>query len=87
RREGVEKFQKRLQQAPLLSDFVFAHLTGQHDSSTPEGKSIVMGELRELTELLPKQGSCRYLLTQSFREKLGLGKRFTPQSSHDASLS
>ena len=36
-----------------------------------------MGELRELTELLPKQGSFRYLLTQSFREKLGLGKRFT----------
>ncbi|EKP65794.1 DNA primase [Acinetobacter baumannii] len=87
RREGVENFQKLLQQAPLLSDFVFAHLTGQHDISTPEGKSLVMGELRELTELLPKQGSFRYLLTQSFREKLGLGKRFTPQISHDASLS
>lgn len=69
RREGLENFQKLLQQAPLLSDFVFAHLTGQHDISTPEGKSLVMGELRELTELLPKQGSFRYLLTQSFREK------------------
>ncbi|WP_087090218.1 DNA primase [Acinetobacter pittii] len=87
RREGLENFQKLLQQSPLLSDFVFAHLTGQHDISTPEGKSLVMGELRELTELLPKQGSFRYLLTQSFREKLGLGKRFTPQISHDASLS
>lgn len=43
-------------------------------SSTPEGKSLVMGELRELTELLPKHGSFRYLLTQSFREKLGLGR-------------
>ena len=87
RREGLENFQKLLQQAPLLSDFVFAHLTGQHDVSTPEGKSLVMGELRELTELLPKHGSFRYLLSQSFREKLGLGKRFTPQISHDASLS
>ena len=87
RREGLENFQKLLQQAPLLSDFVFAHLTGQHDVSSPEGKSLVMGELRELTELLPKHGSFRYLLTQSFREKLGLGKRFTPQISHDASLS
>lgn len=87
RREGLENFQKLLQQSPLLSDFVFAHLTGQHDISTPEGKSLVMGELRELTELLPKQGSFRYLLNQSFREKLGLGKRFTPQISHDASLS
>ena len=87
RREGLENFQRLLQQSPLLSDFVFAHLTGQHDVSTPEGKSLVMGELRELTELLPKHGSFRYLLTQSFREKLGLGKRFTPQISHDASLS
>lgn len=87
RREGLENFQRLLQQAPLLSDFVFAHLTGQHDVSTPEGKSLVMGELKELTELLPKQGSFRYLLTQSFREKLGLGKRFTPQINHDASLS
>lgn len=87
RREGLENFQKLLRQAPLLSDFVFAHLTGQHDVSTPEGKSLVMGELRELTELLPKHGSFRYLLSQSFREKLGLGKRFTPQISHDASLS
>lgn len=87
RREGLENFQKLLQQAPLLSDFVFAHLTGQHDISSPEGKSLVMGELRELTDLLPKHGSFRYLLSQSFREKLGLGKRFTPQISHDASLS
>jgi len=73
RREGLERFQQLLEQAPLLSDFVFAHLTGQHDVSTPEGKSLVMGELRELTELLPKHGSFRYLLSQSFREKLGLG--------------
>ena len=87
RREGLERFQQLLEQAPLLSDFVFAHLTGQHDVSTPEGKGLVMGELRELTELLPKHGSFRYLLSQSFREKLGLGKRFTPQISHDASLS
>ena len=87
RREGLENFQKLWQQAPLLSDFIFAHLTGQHDVSTPEGKSLVMGELRELTELLPKHGSFRYLLTQSFREKLGLGKRFSPRVNHDASLS
>lgn len=87
RREGLEHFQRLLEQAPLLSDFIFAHLTQQHDISTPEGKSQVMGELRELTNLLPKQGSFRYLLTQSFREKLGLGRKWTPQISHDASLS
>ncbi|WP_326518793.1 DNA primase [Acinetobacter sp. CAAS 2-6] len=87
RREGLENFQNLLQQSPLLSDFIFAQLTQQHDISTPEGKSQVMGDLRELTDLLPKQGSFRYLLTQSFREKLGLGRRFTPQVNHDASLS
>ncbi|WP_286730762.1 DNA primase [Acinetobacter sp. UBA1297] len=87
RREGLENFQRLLEQAPLLSDFVFAHLTQQRDVSSPEGKSQVMGELRELTDLLPKQGSFRYLLTQSFKEKLGLGKRFTPKLSNDASLS
>ncbi|MCU4351181.1 DNA primase [Acinetobacter ursingii] len=87
RREGLESFNRLLDQAPLLSDFVFAHLTGQHDISSPEGKSLVMGELKALTELLPKHGSFRYLLTQSFREKLGLGRKWTPQISHDASLS
>ncbi|WP_343595189.1 DNA primase [Acinetobacter sp.] len=87
RQEGIEKFQQLWQQAPLLSDFLFALLSQQHDVSTPEGKSQVMGELRQLTALLPQQGSYRYLLTQSFREKLGLGKRFTPQVSNDASLS
>ncbi|MEB3753364.1 DNA primase [Acinetobacter sp. MD2(2019)] len=87
RQEGIEKFQQLWQQAPLLSDFLFALLTQQHDVSTPEGKSQVMGELRGLTNLLPQQGSYRYLLTQAFREKLGLGKRYTPQISHDASLS
>ncbi len=65
-----------LEQAPLLSDFVFAHLTQNHDVTTPEGKSQVMGELRQLTELLPKQGSYRYLLQQFFREKLGFNRKW-----------
>lgn len=87
RREGLENFQNLLQQSPLLSDFIFAQLTQQHDISTPEGKSQVMGDLRELTDLLPKQGSFRYLLNQSFKEKLGFGRRWTPQLNNDASLS
>lgn len=83
----MENFQRLLQQAPLLSDFVFAHLTQNQDISSPEGKSLVMAELRQLTELLPQKGSFRYLLNQSFKEKLGFGKRWTPQLSNDASLS
>lgn len=87
RKEGLESFQRHLEQAPLLSDFIFAHLTQQHQVDTPEGKSQVMGDLRQLTELLPKHGSFRYLLTQAFKEKLGVGRRWTPKISHDASLS
>ncbi len=87
RKEGLENFQRHLEQAPLLSDFIFAHLTQQHQVDTPEGKSQVMGDLRQLTELLPKHGSFRYLLTQAFKEKLGVGRRWTPRISHDASLS
>ncbi len=87
RREGIENFRRLLDQAPLLSDFVFAHLTQNHDIATPEGKSQVMGELRQLTELLPKAGSFRYLLQQFFREKLGFSRKWQPKVNNDASLS
>ncbi|SPL70362.1 DNA primase [Acinetobacter stercoris] len=87
RREGIETFKKLWEQAPLLSDFVFALLSQQYDVTTPEGKSQVMAELNQLTELLPKQGSYRYLLKQFFREKLGFNKKWQPQISLDASLS
>ncbi|KGT48455.1 MULTISPECIES: DNA primase [Acinetobacter] len=87
RREGIENFRRLLDQAPLLSDFVFAHLTQNHDVATPEGKSQVMAELRQLTELLPKQGSYRYLLQQFFREKLGFNRKWQPKVNNDASLS
>lgn len=87
RREGIETFKKLWEQAPLLSDFVFALLSQQYNVTTPEGKSQVMAELNQLTELLPKQGSYRYLLKQFFREKLGFNKKWQPQISLDASLS
>ncbi len=87
RKEGIETFKRLWDQAPLLSDFVFALLSQQFDVTTPEGKSQVMAELNQLTELLPKQGSYRYLLRQFFREKLGFNKKWQPQVSLDASLS
>ena len=87
RREGIENFQRLLKQSPLLSDFVFAHLTQNYDVNSPEGKSQVMAELRQLTDLLPKHGSFRYLLSQSFKEKLGFGRKWTPKVNNDASLS
>lgn len=87
RREGIENFRRLLEQAPLMSDFIFAYLTRNQDVSTPESKSQVMGELKNLTELLPKHGSFRYLLQQFFREKLGFNRKWQPQVNNDASLS
>lgn len=87
RQEGKETFQRLWDQSPLLSDFIFALLSQQHEISTPEGKSQVMAELNQLTELLPKHGSYRYLLRQFFKEKLGFNKKWQPQVSLDASLS
>lgn len=87
RKEGLETFQRIWQQSPLLSDFVFAILSQNYDVTTPEGKSQVMAELNQLTELLPKQGSYRYLLRQFFKEKLGFNRKWQPQVSLDASLS
>ncbi len=87
RREGIENFRRLLATSPLLSEFVFAHLTQSHNVASPEGKSQVMGELRQLTELLPKTGSYRYLLQQYFREKLGFSRKWQPQVNNDASLS
>lgn len=86
-REGVEHFKDLWQTAPLLSDFLFALLTQGEKITHPEGKSHVMGELKNLTNMLPPKGSYRYLLSQAFREKLGLGRRFTPNNNNDASLS
>ena len=87
RREGIENFQRLLKTAPLLSEFVFSHLSQNYDVSRPEGKSQVMGELKQLTEMLPKGGSYRYLLQQYFREKLGFNRKWQPQVNNDASLS
>ena len=87
RKEGIETFHQLWQTSPLLSDFVFALLSQNYEITTPEGKSQVMAELNQLTELLPKQGSYRYLLRQFFREKLGFNKKWQPQVSLDASLS
>lgn len=87
RKEGIETFHQLWQGSPLLSDFMFALLSQNYDITTPEGKSQVMAELNPMAELLPKQGSYRYLLRQFFREKLGFNKKWQPPVSVDASLS
>lgn len=87
RKEGVETFHQLWHKAPLMSEFVFALLSQQHAIDTPEGKSHLMAELNQLTNLMPAQGSYRYLLRQYVKEKLGFNKKWQPKISHDASLS
>lgn len=87
RQKGKEYFQQLWRTSPFLSDFLFSMLTQNLDITTPENKSAILANLRKLTDLLPKNGSFRYILTQSFKEKLGLGWRFSSKKSQDANLS
>ncbi|MFB2538492.1 MULTISPECIES: DNA primase [unclassified Acinetobacter] len=82
---GLEKFQNLLQQAPLLSDFLFAQLSKKYQVNTPEGKGMLMAELNQLTQNLPK-GNYKYLLSQSFRDRLGFGKKQKSQTNQDQDL-
>lgn len=86
RQIGLEQFQQLLNKAPLLSDYLFAQLTKQFDVSHPEGKGMVMAELRHLSNQLPN-GSYKYLLSQSFRERLGFGRKRLDQALQDKDLS
>lgn len=69
RQIGLQSFKQLLNQAPLLSDYIYQRLSQQEDISHPEGKSNVLNALKQLTDLMPN-GSYKYLLTQSFRERL-----------------
>jgi DNA primase len=86
RKVGLEQFQALFHQAPLLSDYVFAQLSKRHTISHPEGKGMVMAELRQLSQQLPN-GSYKYLLSQNFKERLGLGFKKTPAQAQDQDLS
>lgn len=86
RQEGLESFQQLFAQAPLLSDFLFAQLSKRYDIKTPESKGMIMAELRQLSQNLPN-GSYKYLLSQSFRERLGFGRKQFDQALQDKDLS
>ena len=83
---GQEAFLEKLGQSPLLSDFLYAQLTQRFDITSPEGKGQVMGELRQLSQQLPN-GSYKYLLSQSFKDRLGFGRRNAEANSNDLNLS
>ncbi len=70
--EGKAGLQRRIEQAPPLSDFLYNTLAPQYDLTHPEGKSHFMQEVQRHIEHLPKQGVYRQLLRQAMRERIGL---------------
>lgn len=70
--EGAEGLKRRIENAPPLSDFLYETLAAQQNLSQPEGKSRLMRDAQQMIDLLP-QGSYRRLLSQSLRDRLGLG--------------
>lgn len=70
--EGTEGLKRRIESAPPLSDFLYETLAAQHNLTQPEGKSRLMRDAQQMIDLLP-QGSYRRLLSQSLRDRLGLG--------------
>ena len=70
--EGGEGLKRRIENAPPLSDFLYATLAAQQNLTQPEGKSRLMRDAQQMIDLLP-QGSYRRLLAQSLRDRLGLG--------------
>ncbi len=70
--EGPEGLKRRIENAPPLSDFLYETLAAQQNLTQPEGKSRLMRDAQHMIDLLP-QGSYRRLLSQSLRDRLGLG--------------
>ena len=70
--EGAAGLKRRIENAPPLSDFLYETLAAQHNLTQPEGKSRLMRDAQQMIDLLP-EGSYRRLLSQSLRERLGLG--------------
>lgn len=71
RAEGLETFEQRLEQARLLSDFLFDELRGQFDLRSAEGLAQCDAKARELINLAP-EGTYRQLLLKQLEELIGV---------------
>lgn len=80
RQEGLSGFEHRLQEAPSLSDFLFQQLTHQADTRSPEGKALIMQQLRQLTQQMPR-GNYPYLLSRFFSDRLNIRQRGLTQQA------
>jgi len=71
RLEGATGLKKRIEEAPLLSDFLFDVLAMQYKIDTPEGKSRMLFAAQNLINMLPR-GHYRSIFYLNIRTRLGL---------------
>ncbi len=71
RREGQAAFERRLEQAVPLADYLFAELRGQTDAETLAGRARLAELARPLLEKLP-DGHFRDLMAERLRREAGL---------------
>jgi DNA primase len=71
RQEGAAAFAQRTEQATLLSDFLFEHLSAEHNLDTDEGRAALDGAARPLLAKVP-EGTFRDLLERRLAKLTGV---------------
>ncbi|MBK5930668.1 DNA primase [Halochromatium salexigens] len=71
RQEGAGPFEQRMEQAMLLSDFLFEHLTAERDLGSDEGRASLDAAARPLLNKVPV-GTFRDLLEQRLAKLTGV---------------
>lgn len=74
---GKDAMLEQIDHATILSDYIFAYLSMKIDLTKPEGKANMMAEVKQLTALLPKGSSFRYLLNNDIYYRLRGGRNRT----------
>lgn len=82
---GKDSMVEQIDNATILSEYVFAYLSTQIDSESPEGKAKMMSQVKQLTALLPKGSSFRHLLNNDIYYRL-TGRRNQNKAVKDALL-
>ena len=82
---GKDSMLEQIDNATILSEYVFAYLSTQIDSESPEGKAKMMSQVKQLTALLPKGSGFRHLLNNDIYYRL-TGRRNQNKAVKDALL-
>lgn len=75
--QGKDAMQTQIDHALSLSEYIYGAFVSRFDLTRPEQKAAAMAELRQLTNLFPKNSSLKWWLNSDIYQKLkdnGLGK-------------